>query len=308
MELINFNSQILCNTAVALGFFDGLHKGHLEVIRKAVDTKNVASAVFTFNNSPLLDLKKQAPAKIITNEQKFELLNKFGVEFLLSVDFNNVMNLSAEEFVEKILVNKLNAKYVYCGFNFSFGKNGMANANDLQYICSKYGIQVESISPVLYDGKVISSTAIRALLKSGNIITANKMLGRPFSFNFVVIHGKKLGRILGAPTINQSFPDNFINPKFGVYSSLVKFDDVSTYGVTNIGIKPTVGSELPLAETFMPEYRGNDIYGKKVEVSLIEFIRPEIKFDSLDCLSKQIKKDVYYSKEIFNKLVCEDCQ
>lgn len=306
MELLNFNSKISCETAVALGFFDGLHRGHKEVIRKAVENKNVASAVFTFNNSPLLDLKNQAPARIITNEQKTELLNEFGVDFLFSVDFKSVMNLSAEEFIEEVLINKLKAKYVYCGFNFKFGKNGIANADDLKNLCSKYDIQVKSISAVLHDGAVVSSTAIRSLIQAGNIRVANQMLCRPFSFNFVVIHGKKLGRILNAPTINQSFPDDFISPKFGVYASIVKFDDIFTYGVTNIGVKPTIGSEYPLAETFMPEYSGNDVYGKKVEVSLIEFIREEIKFDSLNSLSKQIEKDASYSKEIFRKLNRKD--
>lgn len=301
MKSISFNTKIQSKTAVALGFFDGLHKGHREVIKKAVEYENLASTVFTFKHSPLLDLKKQAPARILTQKQKLKLISDLGVEYFLSVDFKNVMNLSAEEFVKEVLVDKLNAKSVYCGFNFKFGKNGIADSSYLKKLCNNYNIQVESISPVLYNKTIISSTLIRNLLESGDIETANQMLGRPFSFNFIVVHGKKLGRLLGAPTINQVFPDDFIKPKFGVYASLVKFDDVYTYGVTNIGIKPTVGSEQPIAETFMPEYKGNDVYGKEIQVSLIKFIRPEIKFDNLEALSNQIEKDAFYSKEVFNK-------
>ena len=120
MKSINLDTVITDNTAVSLGFFDGIHKGHQKIIKKAVDNKNAVSTVFTFNQNPLQNLKGTAPARIITNEQKINLLNEIGVELLLSVDFKKVKNLTAEEFVKKVLVEKLNAKYVYCGFNFTF--------------------------------------------------------------------------------------------------------------------------------------------------------------------------------------------
>lgn len=301
MKLVSLSDKVPFKTAVALGFFDGIHKGHQAIINKALENKDASSAVFTFNQSPLLFLNGQAPARITTNNQKYELLSNLGIEVLLSVNFEEVMDLTPQEFIREILINKLNASQLYCGFNFTFGKGGSADAEDLKTLCGKYGIKVEIIPPVFQEGMIISSTIIRKTLKEGNVELANQMLGHLFSIKSAVVHGNKIGRTINTPTINQEFPNDFIIPKFGVYASLVRFDDVFTYGITNIGIKPTVGSSIPLAETFMPMYKGDDIYGKVVEVSLIKFIRPEIKFDDLNSLKKQIIFDVNRSKKIFEK-------
>lgn len=302
MKLINLDIAITDNTAVSLGFFDGIHKGHQKIIKKAVDNKNAVSTVFTFNQNPLQNLKGTAPARIITNEQKINLLNEIGVELLLSVDFKKVKNLTAEEFVKKVLVEKLNAKYVYCGFNFTFGKGGCADTEALKDLCSAYDVNVEVIQPVIINKETVSSTYIRKLIENGKVYEANKLLYKRFSINEIVVHGNKLGRLLKTPTINQLLPSQVIKPKFGVYASIVKFDDVLTYGVTNIGIKPTIGSDYPLAETFMPEYNGEDIYGKRVEVVLLRFVRPEVKFDNLEILKNQILKDADYAKKEFYRL------
>ena len=299
MRSINLDTVITNNTAVALGFFDGIHRGHQKIIKKAVENKNAISTVFTFNQNPLENLKGRSPGRIITNEQKVNLLNEIGVELLLSVDFEKVKNFTAEEFVKKVLVEKLNAKYLYCGFNFTFGKGGYADTKYLKELCNVYDINLEVIQPVVVNEKVVSSTYIRQLIESGRVFEANKLLYKRFSINEIIIHGNKIGRILKTPTINQLLPSQVIKPKFGVYASVVKFDNVLTYGVTNIGVKPTVGSDYPLVETFMPEYNGEDIYGKRVEVSLLRFVRPEIKFDNLELLKNQILKDADCAKKSF---------
>ena len=299
MKSINLDTVITDNTAVSLGFFDGIHKGHQKIIKKAVDNKNAVSTVFTFNQNPLQNLKGTAPARIITNEQKINLLNEIGVELLLSVDFKKVKNLTAEEFVKKVLVEKLNAKYVYCGFNFTFGKGGCADTKVLKELCNAYDVNVEVIQPVIINKETVSSTYIRKLIENGKVYEANQLLYKRFSINEIVVHGNKLGRLLKTPTINQLLPLQVIKPKFGVYASIVKFDDVLTYGVTNIGVKPTIGSDYPLVETFMPEYNGEDIYGKRVEVILLRFVRPEVKFDNLEILKNQILKDAECAKKSF---------
>lgn len=184
-----------------------------------------------------------------------------------------------------------------CGFNYRFGKNGGGDAELLKSLCSRYGIKCNITDEIFADGLPVSSTRIRLLLKEGDAEYAQRLLGRPFGYDFTVSEGNKIGRLMNTPTINQYFEDDFCIPKYGVYASIVKIEDKVYYGVTNIGVKPTVGSDVPLSEIRIADFDG-DLYGKKVPVFLLKFIRPEKKFESLDALRAQIISDGQSAKQI----------
>ncbi len=295
----NFN-HFNKNTAVCLGFFDGVHKGHKAVIKEAVKQKkfSLIPVLFTFDTSPVLQTKNISPELITDNHTKSKILKNIGIEHVIYYPFSELKDLSPEEFVYKIILKKLKAKKVFCGFNYKFGKGGFSDSQTLKKLCQNYNITVEIVPPIIDDNLPISSTRIRSLIKSGKVDIAERLLERSFSFTSKVITGRKLGRKLGAPTLNQTLPKDLVVPKFGVYASLVSFKDITTCGVTNIGIKPTVGSEYPLSETFMPNYNGHEIYGEIVTIKLIKFLRTEQKFNNLDELKYQIISDAKNSQII----------
>ncbi len=287
-------------TAVALGCFDGLHKGHAAVIGRAVQEQEngLTPTVFTFPDSPLRELSGSGAPRLMENSERSRLLEGMGVQYLYQIPFSSLMNLSPEEFVSRILRDVLQARKVFCGFNYHFGKGGRAGSGELQQLCKQEGIEAVSLDPVMEEGAPISSTRIRNMVETGNIESANRMLGRPFFYTGEVINGRKLGRLMGTPTLNQVFPEGFILPRFGVYAALVSCDGWMTSGVTNIGMKPTVGSPVPLSETWMPDYQGKELYGKQVKIQLLHFLRPEKKFEDLDRLRQAILSDGDRAREI----------
>ncbi len=291
------------DSAVALGNFDGLHLGHRKVILSAVAAKQqgLAPTVFTFEANPLTDLGGSAGGEIITNEQKIGLLEEFGVEQLYIVKFAAVRDLSPEEFVSDILVRVCRAKEVCCGFNFTFGRGGRADSQTLAGLCAKRGIRAQVTGAVLFDGEPVSSTRIRGLIANGDVDEAAKLLGRPYGYGSAVEHGRHIGRELGTPTLNQAIPKDFVLPRFGVYASKVFFRGEEQVGVTNVGIKPTVGSPCALAETWMPDYHGPDLYGETVRVDLMKFLRPEVRFAGLPELKAAILMDGEQAKQFFLK-------
>lgn len=280
--------------AVALGIFDGVHIGHRAVILRAAGVEipnagHVTSAVFTFTQPPWA-LPKDSAWELVSREQKETVLEGLGVEEWIQIDFNAIRNFTPEEFVRDFLHEKLDARRVCCGFNYHFGKNGAGNAETLTKLCDPLGIEVEVVPAVMVDGQPVSASRIRRLIESGEVEEAAKLLGRPFTIDFEVVGGRKLGRLLGTPTINQPLPAHFVRPRYGVYATSVEVDGRVTHGVTNVGIRPTVGSDGPLAETWIAGFDG-DLYGRRVPVSLIKFLRPEQKFASVEDLQKQILKD-----------------
>ncbi len=282
------------NTAVALGFFDGLHTGHRNVIMRAVSEKQngLVPVCFTFSQSPKAILKKQPECALMTQEDKIKTLDMLGVECTYQADFREIMNFSAREFVKGILIDKLKAKKLFCGFNYRFGKNGEGDVEVLQSLCNEFEIELCVVEPNVVDGEVVSSTLIRSLIQSSNVKKANTLLCSEFGFCAEIKHGQRLGRELGTPTINQPLADGLVVPKFGVYVSLVTLENGEKYrGVSNVGIKPTVGGITPLCETWMPEYKGGEIYGQKADVRLLDFIREEKKFSGIDELKQAILND-----------------
>lgn len=280
-------------TFTALGFFDGLHLGHRDVIDEAVNRSQKAgikSCIFTFSRRPKSVLTGEPDMSLTTVEEKLALIEGEGVDILYIVDFAEIMSLSGEEFVRSVLVEKLKCRGVVCGFNYHFGRGGRSDSTDLSELCTKFGCEVIARSPIQYKKIAVSSSRIRNALQSGDISSANDMLGRKFGYNLEVVHGRQLGRTIGIPTINQVFPGNFCLPKFGVYASAVTVDGKQYRGITNIGVKPTVGSDKPVSETWILDFSG-DLYGKMVDVRLASFIREERKFASVEELKRQILKD-----------------
>ncbi len=278
--------------AVALGNFDGLHIGHLAVIDKTVALagKNLTAAVMLFDEHSMKAVTGEAPPKLITEEERAELFKEKAIE-PFTVSFSQIKDFSPEEFVEKILINELDTKIVVCGFNYRFGNKAKGDAKLLEEICIEKNIQCVIIDEVVKDGMPVSSTVIRNAVECGDIEKANAMLGRNFGYCGEVINGDKRGRTWGFPTINQKLPEGFVVPKFGVYESIVTVEGRSYKGVTNIGSRPTVGTEKILSETHILSFDG-DLYGKNVDVRLVRFIRNEKKFGSFDELIEQIKADV----------------
>lgn len=279
--------------AVALGVFDGVHLGHRAVISKAtgVETPDgmLTASVFTFSEPPWA-LPKDSAWELTSSSQKTKVLEALGVEELILADFGQIRNMPPEAFVAEVLDRELHAKRVCCGFNYRFGKNGTGDAALLTRLCGERGIETVTVPPVEVDGQPVSSSRIRRLIEEGEVQEAARLLGRPFTLDFTVVGGQKLGRLLGTPTINQPLPPHFVRPRFGVYASSVEVEGRVTHGVTNVGVRPTVGSDTPLAETWIADFNG-DLYGKDVPVSLVKFLRPEQKFASVEDLQKQILRD-----------------
>lgn len=282
--------------AAALGSFDGLHLGHRQVIGNTLSVPGLRPAVITFQQNPSVSLQKKPVPLLTTNEQKLALLEEMGVEVVYLLSFEQIRDMEPEDFVEA-LYRVCRVRALSCGFNFRFGKNGRGDAGLLKELCREKGIELSVTPPVSVAGETVSSTRIRACLEQGDVQQAGQLLGRPFGYDFEVTHGRKLGRTWGTPTINQPFPAGYVLPRFGVYASLVEVEGQKYYGVTNIGVKPTVGSDCALSETWIPEFSG-DLYGKKVPVELLDFIRPERKFDSLDQLKNEILENGVLARKI----------
>lgn len=289
--------------SVALGFFDGVHNGHKEIITKCVEhaTNGSKSAVLTFKDSPQSVLKTISKPLLTTTTQKLSLFERLGVDVVYCVDFADIMNLSAEEFVKDILCDNLNAKTVVTGFNYHFGKGGESGADDMVDLCNKYQIDAIKCEPVLYKDAPVSSTRIRECIKHGDIEDANAMLGYEFAIASQIISGNHIGTKLKCPTLNQPLSSDIVIPTFGVYASTVTIDEKTYIGATNIGTHPTIKkTDAPVCETHILNYNG-DLYGKSAHTKLHKFIRNEREFDSLDMLKAQITKDKEKIKQFFTK-------
>lgn len=281
-------------TAVALGLFDGVHRGHCKVISKAVEQKKqgLLPTVLTFAVTDVVPKSKRKFSRLISDSQKLERLESLGVELVVMPNFQTIMLMRAEEFVDEILFQRLHANVVVTGEDYRFGRGSEGDVPLLRRLCARYGIQVEVVPELLDEGKPVSSTRIREYLKLGDIPRANQLLGYPFGFDFTVVYGKQIGRTIGIPTINQEFPLDFILPKFGVYESYAMVYGKRCPAITNIGVKPTIdGERLPLAETHIIGVDDN-LYGENIPVALVRFLRPEKKFDGIDSLTAAIQADI----------------
>jgi len=274
-------------SSVALGFFDGVHLGHAAVLQAADPALTPVVCTFSMDNAPV---RKSSTPLLCTSDDRAARLAALGTKVLVELPFSAVSDWSAEQFVD-FLQQRLGAKELLCGYNFRFGHNAVADADRLFRLCGERGIGCKVLPPLCVQGQPVSSSAIRALLSEGNTEQAARLLGRPYSFAFPVVSGRQLGRQWNFPTINQHLPGSFVKPLFGVYASTVLLHGKRMRGVTNLGIKPTVGSDGVLAETYILDC-DEDLYGLTLEVQLHRFLRREQKFADIALLRAQIAKDV----------------
>lgn len=299
----HFNlTQIKNTTAVALGYFDGVHLGHRKVIEKAV-ADSIAygheSAVFTFSLPNNLSVKGQC---ILELDEKSARIDALGVKHLLIPDFNSFCNFTPNQFVQEILVKTFNAKEVYCGNNFTFGAKKSGDSSALIDLCAKHGIHVNIVEMAMLDGEPVSSTRIRTCLQNGEIEKANGMLCLPYSICKEVVKGKGLGHTLSVPTINQIFEPNMLMPKGGVYATRTLIDGKYYPSATGIGERPTVNGEGITCETFIKGLN-TDLYGKKVRVEFVKYLAPTQRFDNLNQLKECIINAAEQSEKLFNKSI-----
>lgn len=299
--------QIEEPTAVTIGKFDGRHKGHQKLLREMLcfkERQGLKAAVFTFDMAPAGVMAGRVQTVITTNQERRNKMAKVGIDYLVEYPFDQeTAHMQPEEFVSEVLVRQMHAKAVVVGTDCSFGYKGAGNAQLLKEMSEFCGFEAVIIEKEQDDHRDISSTYVREELDLGNMEKANELLGEPYAIHGVVVHGNHIGgAILGFPTANILPPPEKHLPPFGVYVSQVLVDGSLYRGVTNIGKKPTVAGESPVGvETFIMGLEEN-LYGKEIEVQLLNFERPEQKFASLKELKERIEKDKEYAAAYFERL------
>ncbi len=283
-------------TAVTIGTFDGVHIGHrtiLERLTKSAQKQHLKATVLTFFPHPRMVLQKDANIKLLnTIEEKGEILDKIGIDNLIIHPFTKEFSrLSATEFVRDILVNDLKAKKIIIGYDHRFGRNRTADISDLRSFGNTFDFEVEEISAQEIDAVSVSSTKIRKALEDGNIETANKFLGYDYMLTGKVIQGKGLGRKLDFPTANLQIEATYkLIPKNGVYVVYAEIEGDTVHGMMNIGYNPTVSGKKRSIEVHFFEF-DQDLYNKTLQVRMVERLRDEHKFDSVETLKTQLQKD-----------------
>ena len=285
------------DTYVAIGNFDGVHYGHKKLINetiKAARENSKKAVVFTFEKHPLEFLFPERKFDYInTNEEKLYLLESLGVDVVIMQKLDkNFLEYTPLEFV-RILKNKLKVKEIFVGFNFSFGKGGLGTAEDLEYLAEVHNIKVNELPPVTLDGELVSSSAIRRKIANSDFDGAIKLLDHPMIVIGEVIHGKKIARQLGFPTTNIKMDNNRLYPPSGIYGAFLQVSDKNSkvlYGVVNIGYNPTLKQEMSLEVHILDFDR--EVYGEKLYIQIVKFMREEKKFSSIDELKATIQADV----------------
>lgn len=299
--------EIKRDTVVTMGNFDGLHLGHMQLIKKAVligNRENLESIAFTYDIHPLSFLYSKSVHLLMSNQDKENILISRGIDRVLHVPFDEQLrNMTSEEFCDVILIDKLRVKHLVMGADAKFGKEKQDIYTIKQY-CENRGIKVHIIPLLIMDDKRISSSHIRKLVEHGDIETANRYLGRLFSVEGIVVHGKKLGRKIGYPTANINVDSDKAVPAKGVYETEVDVDGNIFIGATNVGNNPTVNDKTLRVESYLVGFEG-DLYGKTIKIRFIRRLRDEIKFDSVDKLVEQMSKDVKNIIENRSKLIYE---
>lgn len=306
MEYISGNKDFkLNNSAVTLGKFDGLHKGHQKLINKVVELNEAGyhSVMFTFMYHPCSIFAKNEINLIYTEKEKRLKLSESGLDYMISYPLTKeTASMKPEDFIKDILIDKIGAKVIVVGSDFHFGHNRAGDVTLLKELSKKYDYELIVFEKIENNHEIIGSTLIREEILKGNIQLANELLGRPFSIIGEVIHGRKLGRTIGVPTTNLIPEEEKLLPPNGVYASKTILEGKEYEGVTNIGFKPTVGADpMRGVETYLFDF-DRDIYGKIVEVQLFEMERGEEKYSSIDELKEQMQKDILYAKEFFKNI------
>lgn len=288
-------------TVIALGNFDGVHLGHQELIRRTVKSAKIAglkSAVFTFNNHPKNVMsERQAIKNILRPEEKIRIIRELGIDYLFVIDFDHrIRHLDAESFIMELLVGTFNMKEAYCGFNYRFGFQAKGNPEFLTKIGYREGYGIHVLEPVKIDGVIVSSTLIRNCIASGEVEQCLHYMGRNYYIGGQVVSGRKIGRTLGFPTTNIHIDETMVIPPNGVYATTCEVGHKKYESVTNVGIKPTVGSNQKNVETHLFDFN-QDVYGREIKVEFLMKLRDEMRFPDIETLAVQIQQDVVTAKE-----------
>lgn len=297
----NYNCQN--NTAITLGKFDGLHRGHqklIEQVKKYAD-KQIKSVVFSFDMIPFFEKQGKQKHILMTREEKCLRLEK-QVDYLIECPFvEQIYTMEAETFIEEILVKKFHAKYVVVGTDFHFGHQKRGDIYLLEKYQRQYGYKLIVIEKEMYEEREISSTFIKEEVREGNMEKVRELLGYPYTIAGVVEYGEQLGRKLGFPTMNVIPAGEKLLVPNGVYISSVVLDDKEYRAISNVGCKPTVSDKREKSvETFLLNYAGN-AYGKEIQIGLYKFVRAERKFSSIEKLKEQLYLDIKEAEGFFKK-------
>lgn len=288
------------STVVALGNFDGVHKGHQELIKRTVKTAETAgfkSAVFTFANHPKNVKSGELVVKnILYFDEKARIIESLGVDYLFNIPFDDqIRSMEAIDFIEKVLIGKFKMKQAYCGFNYRFGHLAKGTPEVLIHEGIERGFGIHVLEPFQIDGNLVSSTFIRNLIAEGNVDQCPKYMGRYYTIGGEVVVGNKIGRTIGFPTSNLIIDESMVTPPNGVYVTQCIYNGVRYPSVTNVGVKPTIGDYQKNVETHIFNFN-KELYGKTIRVEFLEKTRDEKKFNSVEELSKQITKDCIMAK------------
>ncbi len=291
----------LKNPAITIGNFDGVHKGHQALflrVKQLAEELNGESVVVTFDPHPLEVLfPEKTPSFITSHRHKLDLIASCGINVTIVIPFDHKFSgMSAREFVEVLLVEKIGAKAIVVGHDYRFGHGREGDIAFLKRLGEQYGFQVQTVSGLRVDDTVVSSTAIRQMIVSGNIKEANRLLGRFFEVSGTVIPGRKRGVSLGFPTANIRMPA-LTSPRTGVYAVQAEVEGKTYGGAANLGYNPTFGDTDLSLEAHLFDFDG-DIYGKTITVRFIDRLRDELRFSGPDELAAQIRKDVDTAKKI----------
>lgn len=294
--------QPLRGAVVALGNFDGFHRGHQAVVAQARAIAAVESrplTVATFDPHPSRIFNPDAPFfRLTTIDQRARLFEAAGADAMLLFNFDRrLAAVSAEDFVTEWLIERIGAAVVVTGEDFTFGAARRGNVAMLREIGAAHGLRAEAVGPVTDGDGVISSSRIRTALQAGDCETAARLLTRPFAIEGEVVHGSKLGRTIGFPTANIEL-DRYLRPAYGIYVVRARLEDGTRLeGVANLGIRPTFDPPKELLEPYFFDFSG-DLYGKRIEIDLIHYIRPEAKYDGLEALTAAIAADCDVARRV----------
>ena len=279
---------------IALGFFDGVHRGHQAILHTAASLaaeKGMEPAAVTFERHPRAYVLGRAPDMINSFPRRCALLQQNGARLVIALPFDRQMAETSPADFAEMLGERYRAAVVVCGENFRFGKNASGLPEDLR----RFGLETHVVPPVRYGGRVVSSTYIRECVREGKVGLAKRLLGRPFFLEGPIVGGFQLGRTLGYPTINIPLEDGILLPKRGVYASQVEIDGKLWQAVTNVGTRPTFSdADIVSVESHLLNFTG-DVYGEEAQVRFLKFLRPERSFSGGDALKAQIEKDILQS-------------
>lgn len=286
-------------TYLALGSFDGLHIGHITLIREIVKLakdNNGKSMVYSFKNHPLSFIaKEKAPKLLMNNETKIKILKEENVDVIELVDFDeNLMKNTPRDFIKNI-VSRYNIKGIVVGFNYRFGFKNEGDTELLRKLSKEFNFNLKVMPPCLFSHEIVSSTNIRTLISDGKIFEANQLLPEPYSLYGIVIKGRQIGRTIGFPTANLQYDESYIKPAVGIYYTNVEYNKKIYKGITNVGYNPTVNGNNLSIETYILNFN-EDIYGKHIKVFFLEKIRDEHRFNSVEELKAQLVKDKNYAE------------